>query len=239
MSEHILLAVDTHLSPTSLHALRAVSALIEHAALPASLIILHVIPFTQSTTGQPGYYVNYMQSLAPTPEQYREAEELVHTARLLAQQQGIALARSQGVVRSGFPADEIVKAAHEFQADLIVVGRHPDTLRQWFRRLLLGSVSHRVLQLASCPVMIVVEPRPLERRQVDWYKRALQEHLRKHSHELFVFTPQQAAQQFLPPDKKAVNPPELNAAEQALDYLAQKGLLCRIEVDGETRYVND
>lgn len=55
-------------------------------------------------------------------------------------------------IRSGLPADEIVAAARELAADLIVMGS-----RGWgeVRAVLLGSVSERVLHLAHCPVLIV------------------------------------------------------------------------------------
>ena len=60
-------------------------------------------------------------------------------------------------IRYGLPADEIVHAARELGADLIVMGN-----RGWgeLRAVLLGSVSERVLHLAHCPVLIV---RPQER----------------------------------------------------------------------------
>jgi nucleotide-binding universal stress UspA family protein len=54
--------------------------------------------------------------------------------------------------RSGDPATEIVRAAREEKADLIViVARGLDMLGG----LILGSVSERVLHAAHCPVLVV------------------------------------------------------------------------------------
>jgi len=67
-----------------------------------------------------------------------------------------AAPRIETLIRPGSPADEIVDAAKELGADMIVIGS-----RGWgeIRSVLLGSVSERVLHLARCPVLIV---RPTE-----------------------------------------------------------------------------
>ena len=52
---------------------------------------------------------------------------------------------------SGEPAEELVRKAHELDADLIVVGRRS---RSPLRRL-LGSVSARVVRRAHCDVLVV------------------------------------------------------------------------------------
>lgn len=56
------------------------------------------------------------------------------------------------LVRDGSPAEEIVDAARELHADLVVLGS-----RGWgaVRSVFLGSVSERVLHLAHCPVLVV------------------------------------------------------------------------------------
>jgi nucleotide-binding universal stress UspA family protein len=55
---------------------------------------------------------------------------------------------------AGNPADEILAIADAFDADLIVVGARG---MRGVARLLLGSVSERVLRHARCPVLIVKE----------------------------------------------------------------------------------
>ena len=52
----------------------------------------------------------------------------------------------------GDAAEEIVKAAHSFGADLIVMGTHG---RGRIAKALLGSVTHSVTRSAACPVMTV------------------------------------------------------------------------------------
>jgi nucleotide-binding universal stress UspA family protein len=57
-----------------------------------------------------------------------------------------------GFAPIGAAASEIVQAAKDWPADLIVLGSHG---RGGFRRALLGSVAEGVMRQASCPVMVV------------------------------------------------------------------------------------
>ncbi len=52
----------------------------------------------------------------------------------------------------GRPASEVVKAAREWPADLIVIGSHG---RGGVARVVLGSVADGVLRHAPCPVIVV------------------------------------------------------------------------------------
>jgi nucleotide-binding universal stress UspA family protein len=52
----------------------------------------------------------------------------------------------------GTPAEAIVQYANEQAADQIVMGRQGQS---GLKSLLLGSVVNKVLQLASCPVLLV------------------------------------------------------------------------------------
>jgi universal stress protein A len=53
-------------------------------------------------------------------------------------------------VRSGFPPEEILDAAEEFGADLIVIGTHG---RTGLERVIVGSVAERVIRGAKIPVL--------------------------------------------------------------------------------------
>ncbi len=55
-------------------------------------------------------------------------------------------------IHVGKPATEIIKAAKECPADLIVIGSHG---RGGVERLLLGSVAEAMMRHAACPVLVV------------------------------------------------------------------------------------
>jgi len=55
------------------------------------------------------------------------------------------------MVRAGTPADQIVRAADELEADLIVIGGRGKGAME---AIVLGSVAYRVLHHAPCPVLV-------------------------------------------------------------------------------------
>ena len=55
------------------------------------------------------------------------------------------------IVRAGTPADQIVRAADELEADLIVIGGRGKGAME---AIVLGSVAYRVLHHAPCPVLV-------------------------------------------------------------------------------------
>jgi nucleotide-binding universal stress UspA family protein len=78
-----------------------------------------------------------------------EAERKLTALRGRAGRAGV---RASVVVRDGTSFEEIVAAARQQRADLIVIGTHG---RSGLGRLVLGSVAERVIGLASCPVLTV------------------------------------------------------------------------------------
>ena len=61
-------------------------------------------------------------------------------------------ARLHFEVAVGHPAEQIIRHAEQFKAELIVIGHRGKSL---FERLRLGSVSKQVIQYAHCSVTVV------------------------------------------------------------------------------------
>jgi nucleotide-binding universal stress UspA family protein len=88
--------------------------------------------------------------LAPADLMASLKHEAVHFLEATAQRLGgISPWR---FVRDGKPADEILAAAREWQADLIVIGTHG---RSGVSRVVLGSTAESVVRHAPCPVVVV------------------------------------------------------------------------------------
>lgn len=56
------------------------------------------------------------------------------------------------MIEVGHPAEHLIHQAEIHHAELIIVGRRGTSL---FQKLLLGSVSERVIRFAHCPVMVM------------------------------------------------------------------------------------
>src|SRR2546421_6599335 len=240
MSRRILLGIDTNFSPTTQHAVGAIGDFMEQATSQVHLVLLSVISVPAMTSPSLGMYVGHLLPMSITPEQRNQAEEALRLARSELQKGSITAEQIEVLIRIGLPADEIVKVAKELHVDFIVVGSCGESLRQKLHRFLAGSTSRSVLRLAPCPVMIVSLPRTVQPGDlVTWYEQAITSYLQEHTNSLTVFTPQEVAQKFVPPRKKAPGRKEIAAAALALEQLASTGLLCRHDVKGELRYVND
>ena len=83
------------------------------------------------------------------PKDEGEQRGVLFAARDVLEGEGVS---STGLAPVGDPADEILKAAKQFEAELIVIGaRSLGTVE----RLVLGSVSTKVMHEADCDVLIV------------------------------------------------------------------------------------
>ncbi|TMD02877.1 MAG: universal stress protein [Chloroflexi bacterium] len=240
MNKRILLGIDTSISPQTQRALRVVSAFMEQAAPEFHVVLLSVIPVPYMTSPSLGMYVGHLLPMSITPEQRSQAEDDLRRARTELQKAGVFAEQIEVLIRIGIPAEEIVKVAKELQVTFIVVGSHGNALRQKIRRFFAGSTSRRVLQLAPCPVMITSTPdTPRPADLVTWYVDAITVYLQQNTDVLTVFTPQEVAKKFLPPNKKRPGRKEIAAATLALEQLTGSGMLCRHDVSGELKYVND
>ena len=142
----VLLAVDG--SDHSLDAVRAVECL-----TPAHpLTVLHVLNLPR--LAYPTLGPNFDKELSMTVEAAMkdEGESIVNrAASLLPPHHGTTAKR----LVEGRPADAILEVAEEIKADMIVIGaRGVGQLKEH----VLGSVSHRVMTHATCPVFVVKTP---------------------------------------------------------------------------------
>lgn len=79
----------------------------------------------------------------------RQHEELTQDMTRRLEEAGLQAVPQR---RDGDPAEQIVKAADAWGADLVIVGTHG---RTGLRRLLMGSVARNVLHHAHCSVLVV------------------------------------------------------------------------------------
>ncbi len=59
---------------------------------------------------------------------------------------------AEGLVKSGYPVEEILKVADTKQADLIIIGTHG---RKGIDKMVFGSVAEKVIKSAKIPVLTV------------------------------------------------------------------------------------
>jgi len=241
MNKCILLGVDAPLSPATRQAIRTIKELIGPLAPKVRLVLLHVIPIPYVTSPALGMYSGQLQPGLATEEQRMEAEKVLAVVRSSLQESLCDTLRVEICIRLGSPADEILRVARDTHADLVIVGSRGNQWRERVRRFFMGSKSRQVLRGAACPVMIVALPgeeRPVD--MVTLYEEAITRYLNDQPGGLTVFTPAEVAQLFTPPNtKRGPGRKERAAAITALEHLARTGVLCRHNIQGEMRYVND
>ncbi|HEY2585475.1 MAG TPA: universal stress protein [Tepidisphaeraceae bacterium] len=110
----------------------------------ARMALVHAIP--QSTEFMPEYGIPVEDRLGP---HVRETGEVFLASFLIPAPGTSGVERS---VREGDAARELLSAAADWNADLIVIGTHG---RHGLGRLILGSTAERVACKAPCPVLCV------------------------------------------------------------------------------------
>ncbi len=106
---------------------------------------------------QPGWF-GWLQPEAPAEiqalEEAIQADLKEHQSVAAASADDLSAAGlvAEGIAPVGDPAQEVVRSAEAFSADLIVMGTRGQT---GFERLLLGSVARKVLERAHCSVLVV------------------------------------------------------------------------------------
>ena len=142
--QRILVATD--FSPHSQVALRYAKALAE--AFHAEVVICHVLENPDLLSQLPPVDQGYFP---PNFLQLQEEQAQVGLSKLAAEAGPLNV---RTLLRHGAPFVEIVAAAREEAADLIVIGTHG---RGAIAHMLLGSVAEKVVRKAACPVLTVRE----------------------------------------------------------------------------------
>jgi Universal stress protein UspA and related nucleotide-binding proteins len=128
------------------HAIKALNTAIELAkAFNSKLDVVEVVD-TAALLGM---------GFAPVPSDviaqvYNKAQNDVEQAKKKAQEAGVKDVTSQ--VLEGDPATSIIEYASKNGADLIVIGSRGLST---FKRLILGSVSSKVVQESRVPVLVI------------------------------------------------------------------------------------
>ena len=147
---HVLIATDG--SEQSLKAARYLRGLLNPASLDRISVIavvrpLAAVPFA-SDFGEEEHAAQRAEDPAWDYSFQRAAREAVD--RVAAELRDAA-PRVDTIVRGGAPADQIIRAASELEADLIVLGGRG---KGAVEAIVMGSVAYRVLHHAPCPVLV-------------------------------------------------------------------------------------
>jgi nucleotide-binding universal stress UspA family protein len=136
----------TDFSEPSLAALETACELAKH--FDAELRILHVIPFT------PPFPTDMVVVAAPSyyPSDSERIEEAHRQVANLIEHRVPREVRALPEVEMGHAANEIVCAAEDDGADIIVIGTHGAS---GWRHLAFGSVAEKVVRMAHRPVLTV------------------------------------------------------------------------------------
>ena len=135
--------VPTDFSDEAKHALRSA---VELARIGQSEVVLvHVIE-------PPVYPVNLGIGPVVVPPLEQDLRERLAQALEQLRQQETGTLASRVLIRDGRPFLEIVRAAADEHADLIVIATHGYT---GLKHVLLGSTAERVVREAPCPVLVV------------------------------------------------------------------------------------
>jgi nucleotide-binding universal stress UspA family protein len=126
--------------------------------------LFHVIEPTDYTVVQDDYKIlgvgpSGLQKIQQLAKEIHRNRERAQTSLLQKTKQSLASRKVKvEKIAIGYAAEEIIKAASRFRADLIVMGSRG---LSGVKRTVLGSVSNRVVCHAPCSVLVV---RPIQTR---------------------------------------------------------------------------
>ena len=143
--QNILVPVD--FSESSEGALKYASALAQE--FRARITLIYVI--------EPAPFISDLRNVPTTLSDEEIEAKAHHELDLLVEEHIKSPIKAESLVRQGKSYSEIVKAAKQLKADLVVISTHGYT---GLKHTLLGSTAERVVRHASCPVLVL----PLARR---------------------------------------------------------------------------
>jgi len=152
--KHLLCPID--LSELSLRTLAYADAIAKW--YHARLTVLHVVPTFEPMEVRAGGLFDPVQFIQPVPR-----EEVLEQLRQALDAAGVPAAQATLAAEEGEVTATIVDQCVARHCDLLVVGTHG---RSGFDRLLLGSVTEKLLRKSSCPVL-TVPPHAPERQPTD------------------------------------------------------------------------
>ena len=113
----------------------------------ANLIAASVVPY--ESISPLGIVHSEMQWELVTEESRKAAESNIKNVKEIAEKEDVKI---EELILEGRPYEAIINAAKEKRVDLIVVGSHG---RTGLDRLLMGSVTERIIGHADCAVLVV------------------------------------------------------------------------------------
>ena len=148
-AEHAAITIRKILAPTDFSpaSKKAFSYALRFAEESRSkIILLHVLePETPLTlAGRPAAAAFSEEELADTEESLRALADSAETTGI----------NTRSIVRTGVATHEIVEAAKELDADLIVIATHGFT---GWKHFAIGNTAERVARAAPCSVLVVRE----------------------------------------------------------------------------------
>ena len=138
--ERILVPID--FSEFSYKSLDYAAAFAGHSG--AEIILLHVVPLTYVNTELVAF--DFTEVSKQAADSSAELLEKIRRDRL------DSTVEARIATRTGRPVEEIIGAARDFEADLIIMSTHGYT---GLKHAFLGSTTENVVRFAPCPVLTV------------------------------------------------------------------------------------
>jgi universal stress protein A len=144
--------VPTDFSEPSEKAVRYAQCLAQQ--FHAHLVLLHVMDQPNYAWGPPEYPSLYLTAEYIDREYQRVRREVEDNLAQLHSDLASRELKTESVILTGTPYDQIIGLAKRREIDLIVIATHGYT---GLKHVLLGSTAERVVRHAPCPVFVVRE----------------------------------------------------------------------------------